>query len=89
MNSSGIFDKTIDCHIVSVPMSDHRGCLIHIMSTDILKGNGYWEFNNSLLNDVGFVMQMNTVIDSFFDFFFFLEKTNRIIKLYVNYLKSK
>ena len=41
LTSSGIFDKTIDSQIVSDPMSDHRGCFIHIKFTDIVKGNGY------------------------------------------------
>ena len=41
LSNSGIFDKTTDCHSVSVPMSDHRGCLIHINFTEVVKGNGY------------------------------------------------
>ena len=46
-------------------MSDHRGCLIHIKFTEVVKGNGYWKFNNSLLCHTEFVTQMNTLIDSF------------------------
>ena len=66
MTSSGVFDKTIDCHIVSIQMSDHRGIFfIDVKFTDIVKGNGYWKFNNSLLCDIEFVNKMNTLIDSF------------------------
>lgn len=65
LTNSGIFDKTIDCHIVSVPMSDHRRCLIHIKFMEVVKGNGYWKFYNSLLCDIEFVTQMNMLIDSF------------------------
>ena len=45
-------------------MSDHRGCLIHIKFTVVVKGNMYWKFNISLLCDIEFVTQMNTLIDS-------------------------
>ena len=64
MISSTVFDKTRECNIISVPMSDHRGCGIAILLSEIVKGPGYWKFNNSLLEDIDYVNQMNEVIDS-------------------------
>ena len=46
-------------------MSDQTGCFIDIKFTDIVKGNGYCKFNNSLLFDIDFVNKMNTLTDSF------------------------
>ena len=60
-------------------MSDHRGCLIHIKSTEVVKDNGCWKFKNSLLWDIEFVTQMNTLTDSF------LREMSWIIKRYGNY----
>ena len=37
----GRFDKTTDCHITSVPTSDHRGCSIQHKVSEIVKGDGY------------------------------------------------
>ena len=65
LTSSGIFDKTIVCYTESVTLSEHRDCLIHIKFTDVVKGNGWWKFNHSLLDDIGFVTRMKTQIDSF------------------------
>ena len=36
--SFGIIDKTTDCHSVSVPTPDLRGCLTTVKPTDIVKG---------------------------------------------------
>ena len=55
-------DKTRECNIISVPMSDHRGCDIVILLSEVVKGQGHWKFNNSLFEDIN---QMNEVIDSF------------------------
>ena len=65
LSTSSTFDKTINCHIISVPTSDHRGCFIHFKLNEIVKGDGYWKFNNSLLGDIVFVNQMNEHIESF------------------------
>ena len=35
--NSGTVDKTTDCHNVRAPMSDHRGCLIHIKFTEVIE----------------------------------------------------
>jgi len=66
LSSSNVFDKVINCDIVSVPMSDHRGCLLVLKFTDTVRGPGYWKFNNSLLQDLNFVNQMNDVIEDYF-----------------------
>ena len=58
-------DKTRECNIISVPVSDHRGCVIAILLSEVVKGPGYWKFNNSLLEDINYVNQMSEVTDSF------------------------
>ena len=65
LTSSTVFDKTRECNIISVPVSDHRGCGITVLLSEIVKGPGYWKFNNSLLEDINYVNQMNEVIYSF------------------------
>ena len=62
LTSSTLFDKTRECNIISVPMSDQ--CGIAILLSEIVKVPGYWKFNNSLLEDIDYVNQMNEVIDS-------------------------
>ena len=52
LTSSTVFDKTRECNIISVPMSDHRGCGIAILLSEVVKGPGYWKFNNSLLEAI-------------------------------------
>ena len=37
LKNSGTVDKTTDCHNVRAPMSDHRGCLIHIKFTEVIE----------------------------------------------------
>ena len=61
------FDKTIECNIVSVPFSDHRSCSVVVKISDIIRGLGYWKFNNSLLNYLNFVTKMNNMLDDLKD----------------------
>ena len=63
--SSTAFDRILSSHIFSVPMSDHRACVIQFKFSDISKGPGYYKFNNSLLNDKNFAQKMNDLIDNF------------------------
>lgn len=63
--SSDIFDKVLNCDIVSVPFSDHRGCSVQIKVSETVRGNGYWKFNNLLLEDIEYVDEMNNLIESF------------------------
>lgn len=65
LTSSNIFDKVTSCSIVSIPTSDHRGCLIQISLSKIVRGKGYWKFNNSLLENSDYVNKINTLIDTF------------------------
>ena len=37
LSTSSVFDKITDCHIISVPTSDHRGCFIHVKLNEIAK----------------------------------------------------
>ena len=46
-------------------MSDHRGCGIAILLSEVVKGPGYWKFNNSLLDDINYLNEMKEVTDSF------------------------
>ena len=65
LTNSGVFDEATDCATVNAPMPDHRG---------VVKGNGYWKLNNSLLCEIEFVTQINTVI------YYFLRENDWIIK---------
>ena len=60
--SESIIDRVTDCRIISVPFSDHRGSLLRIKDSDILRGKGYWKFNNSLLYDREYLDTMNTYL---------------------------
>lgn len=63
--SSLAFDKILSCHIDTVPMTDHRACVVKLKFSNIVKGPSYYKFNNSLLNDINFVHEMNDLIDNF------------------------
>ena len=65
LTSSTVFDEKRECNIVSVLMSDHRGCGIAVLLSEIVKGPGYWMLNNSLLEDINYANQMNAVIGFF------------------------
>ena len=62
--SSTVFDKTRVQYYFG-PSVNHRGCGIVILLSEIVKGPGYWKFNNSLLEDITYVNQMNEEIHSF------------------------
>ena len=64
MTNSMLFDKTTECNIHSVTSTDHRGCSVLIKFAEIERGPGYWKFNNSLLKDLAYVSQINTLIDN-------------------------
>ena len=83
MTNSGVFDEATDCAIVNAPMPDHRGCLSRVKFTEVVKGNGYWKLNNSLLCDTEFVTQMDTVID------YFLRENELDYQTYWGLLKEK
>ena len=63
--SSKILDMSSECRLISVPVSDHRGCLIRLQSSDIVRGKGYWKFNNSLLKDHDYVQKMNDFLEKY------------------------
>ena len=63
--SNSTLSMVTESTIHSVPFSDHRGCLIRIQDCEIIRGKGYWKFNNSLLEDQKYVNQMNTFIEEF------------------------
>ena len=56
LSTSCVVDEPDKCHIIiSVPTSDHRGCVIQFKLSEIVKGVGFWKFYNSLLGDIVFV----------------------------------
>ena len=59
-----LFDKTIECDIHSVASTDHRWCSVLITFAEIERGPGYWKFNKSLLKDLAYVNQINTLVDN-------------------------
>ena len=63
--SENIFDMVTECSLVSMPFSDHRGCFIHVKENEIIRGRGYWKFNNSLLSDPIYVNEINTFIEQY------------------------
>ncbi len=65
LTSSTVFDKTRVRYYFGPSVINHRGCGIVILFSEVVKGPGYWKFNNSLLEDINHVNQMNELIDSF------------------------
>ena len=63
--SNNILDITSECKLISVPQSDHRGCLLRLQSSDIIRGKGYWKFNNALLKDLNYVSKMNNFLEQY------------------------
>ena len=57
-----LFDKTIESYLISIPYSDHRGCVALIKIANIERGPGMWKFNNSLLKDIEYVTGINSLI---------------------------
>ena len=63
--SDNLLDIASECRLISVPFSDHRGCLMRLKSSDIVRGKGYWKFNNSLLKDLNYVNEMNNFLENY------------------------
>ena len=63
--SDNIYDKIIDCNIISAPHSDHRIVDMKYKVTHTQRGPSYWKFNDSLLRDLDFANMTNSVIDQF------------------------
>ena len=87
LSTEEIFDRTIDCNIVSVPFTDHRGYAMVVKMSEIIRGIGYWKFNNSLLKDVDFVTEMNNMLDDFKNEYGYNNQTQwELIKLKIKQL---
>ena len=63
--SNDVFNHVTESNIVSVPFSDHRGCVIKIQENKIVKGRGYWKFNNALLNDNEYATKIKAFINDY------------------------
>ena len=63
--TDAIFDKSLACDIVSMPLSDHRLTEFKFKTTAIKRGPSYWKFNDSLLQDADFICGVNSLINNF------------------------
>lgn len=54
----------VSCDHLSVCNTDHKAVIIELNSNKLIRGPGYWRFNNSYLNDIQFVDSMNNVLDN-------------------------
>lgn len=63
--SDNTLDDTLECHIISLPTTDHRGVLIKLKTFSIARGPGYWKLNNALLQEQEYLNLINTTIDNF------------------------
>ena len=50
--------------IIDMPLSDHRGVLVHLSTEKIKYGPNYWKMNDSLLKDDLYVSQVNEIIEN-------------------------
>ena len=64
LGSDSVYNKITDCHMKSVPYSDHRYIFVDIHCSQLERGPGYWKFNNSLLKEIQLVDLLNKVIDT-------------------------
>ena len=63
--SNDVFNHVTESKIISVPFTDHRGCIIKVQENDIVRGKGYWKFNNALLNDNEYVTTTKAFINGY------------------------
>ena len=63
--SNEVLNHVTESNIVSVPFSDHRGCVIKIKENEIVRGKGFWKFNNALLNDNEYVTSTKAFINNY------------------------
>ena len=61
--NSTLFDKSVNCDLVTVEKSDHRGVLLEICLMKVDRGPSYWKFNDSLLKDRLYLDLMNEKLD--------------------------
>jgi len=52
------------CEHFIVPGTDHKAVVLELNDSDIIRGPGYWRFNNSYLKDTAFVSQMNNFLNT-------------------------
>ena len=61
--NSTLFYKSVNCDLVTVEKSDHRGVLLEICLMKVDRGPSYWKFNDSLLKDRLYLDLMNEKLD--------------------------
>ena len=54
----------VSCDHLAVCNTDHKAVVIELNSNKLIRGPGYWRFNNSYLNDTQFVDSMNKLLDT-------------------------
>ena len=55
--------KVVSCEILAGIKSDHNFVEIVLRFANVIRGPGYWKFNNSLLSDIEYVEEINKLID--------------------------
>ena len=55
--------NTKSCEIVPYLKSDHDLIILTLQNSNIVKGQGYWKFNNALLKDIEYMNLINRVIN--------------------------
>ena len=65
--SKNLNDSTNNCKILYAPETDHSAILIHVKSDELKheKGPGFWKFNQSLLKDETYVINLRAEIPNF------------------------
>ena len=52
------------CEHVTALSTDHKAVVIDLNNSAIVRGPGYWRFNNSDLKDITFVQSMNVMLEN-------------------------
>ena len=60
-------NASMHTQLLSFPSTDHRAVTISLNITEAKRGPGYYKFNNSLLDDNKFVIEMKQLIREFLD----------------------
>lgn len=58
-----LVEKTLNCDIVTIGKSDHRGIVIELELEDVKRGPSYWKFNQSMLKDPDYIQHINNKIE--------------------------
>ena len=54
----------LSCEHITALNTGHNAVVIELNNSAIVRGPGYWRFNNSYLKDITFVQDMNVMLES-------------------------